>query len=174
VTLRLLAALSFLILAWPAAAQERTKLGAIPDVFAITQAIEGDLEDEDEHIREALDAVEKAAQNRGLKLSKDRVIIRQVMGLKTFRSRVGYLIEGKAFTATFGRGFEVGKLPKSKAWIATGKGGEDSGLIKTRRRVLDELAKPGVKRLAGIEVIEIFHGDPADGTTPFTVYGPIR
>ncbi len=169
--IRVLAILAMLAL--PAAAQEPAKLGAIPDAFALTQAIEGEWDDENDHIGEAFEAVEEAAEQRGLKLSGKRITIRQVMGLKTFKSRVGYLIEGKAQPAIFGKRLEVRRLPQGKAWMANGTGNADA-LIKTRRKVLDELEKPGVKRVKGIEVIEIFDGDPSEDKTPFTVYGPVR
>jgi hypothetical protein len=40
--------------------------------------------------------------------------------------------------------------------------------------VLDELEKPGVKRLKGVETIELFYGDMDDKETKVEVYGPLR
>ena len=170
--LRLPLALFLVLLAVPARAQDAAKLGALPDAMALTRAVEGDWEEEDDYIAESYEAVENAADRRGIKLSSKRVLIRQIMGLKTFRTRVGYLIEGPARPAAFNDNIELRRLPPQKAWVASGLGGGDA-VIVARRRVLDAVEKPGVKRLKGVELIEIFDGDPNEKDTPFQVFAPL-
>ena len=57
--------------------------------------------------------------------------------------------------------------------MASGVGGA-AAVIPIRRKVLDELEKPGVRRLKGVETIEIFYGDMDDKETKVEVYGPLR
>jgi len=83
------------------------------------------------------------------------------------------VIETHAQPAMLGNGLELHKLPHAKAWVADGKGDADA-LTKTRRRVLDEVEKPGVNRFQGVELLEIFDGDPDEDATPFAIYAPIK
>lgn len=165
-------ALLLVLLAAPALAQDAAKLASLPNAFALTRAVEGDWEEEDDYIAESYEAVEKAADRRGIALSSKRVLIRQVMGLKTFKAQVGYLVEGTARPATFSNDIELRRLPANKAWVAAGKG-DSKAVIAVRRRVLDEAEKPGVKRLKGVELIEIFDGEPDQPDTAFQVFAPL-
>ncbi len=149
------------------------RLSALPDALVLTRVVQGAWDDEDDLLNEAFEAVEQAAQQRGLLLGTKRVVIREVMGPKTFKSRAGYVIETYAQPAVLGNGLELHKLPHAKAWVADGKGDADA-LTKTRRRVLDEVEKPGVNRFQGVELLEIFDGDPDEDATPFAIYAPIK
>ena len=42
-----------------------------------------------------------------------------------------------------------------------------------RQKVFAELEKPKVKRLKGVEVIELYYGDMDDDKTRIEVYGPL-
>jgi len=42
-----------------------------------------------------------------------------------------------------------------------------------RQKVFAELEKPKVKRLKGVEVIELYYGDMDDEKTRIEVYGPL-
>ena len=42
-----------------------------------------------------------------------------------------------------------------------------------RRRVFSEVEKPKVKRLKGVEIIELYYGDMDDEKTRVEVYGPL-
>jgi hypothetical protein len=140
----------------------------------ITALKSGDWDDLGDLIGEALDEAEEMADERDLPITRNEVVIYEMMGLKNFRARIGYLVasEAKARPGRFGRNVEVRQL-KGPAYVAAGTGGA-AAVVQTRRRVLDELEKPGVRRLKGIETIEIFYGDMDDNETKFEVYGPLR
>jgi hypothetical protein len=119
--------------------------------LALTATKTGDWDGLGDLIGEALDEAEELASKRGLKLSKSEIVIYEVMGLKTFRARIGDLLEAKAKPGRPAKGFDL-RLLKGPACVATGTGGAAS-VISIRRRVLDEMEKPGVKRPKGIETI---------------------
>ena len=135
-------------------------LGKLPEVYVLTALKSGDWDDMGDLVGEALDEVDEMAEDRELKLSKTEVVIYEVMGLKTFHARVGYVLD-----------------PESKAkpgrFVASGVGGA-AALIPIRRKVLDEMEKPSTKRLKGVETIELFYGDMDDKETKVEVYGPLR
>lgn len=158
----------------PAGAQDAATLGKLPEVHVLTVLKSGDWDDLGDLIGEALDEVDEAADDRDLKLSTTAVVIYEMFGLRNFRARIGYVLdpESKARPGRFGKNFEV-RLLKGPAYVASGTGGA-AAAIQIRRKVLDELEKPGVKRLKGIETIELFHGDMDDKDTRVEVYGPLR
>jgi hypothetical protein len=96
------------------------------------------------------------------------------MGLKTFRIRAGYVVDGKpkAKPGRLGKSAELRRL-SGPAYVMTGTGGA-AAVIPIRRKVLDQVEKPGVNRIKGIETIEIFYGDMDDNETKVEVYGPLR
>jgi hypothetical protein len=149
-------------------------LGKLPEVYVLTALKSGDWDDMGDLVGEALDEVDEVAEDRELKLSKTEVVIYEVMGLKTFRARVGYVLdpESKAKPGRFGKNIELRQL-KGAAYVASGVGGA-AALIPIRRKVLDEMEKPSTKRLKGVETIELFYGDMDDKETKVEVYGPLR
>ena len=172
--LRLLCLFGLLVAAAPAGAQQAATLGKLPEVYVLTALKSGDWEDMADLVGEALDEVDEIAEDRDIKLIKAEVVIYEVIGLKTFRARIGSLLdpEAKAKPGRFGKNFEL-RLLKGAAYVASGVGGA-AAAPALRRKVLDELEKPGVKRLKGVETIEIFHGDMDDEETKVEVYGPLR
>ena len=154
--------------------KEPAKLKALPSGFAFTRLVMGELEKEDELTAKAYEELDGAAEKHGITLGKRHIVIYEVMGLKTFRKRVGYLLEAapKRRSQQLGKAITLEKLPPVKAWMTSDKG-DGKILIKARRRVLEEVWKPGTKRLDGIEIIEVYHGAPAEDGTPFDVYGPL-
>jgi len=160
-----------LALALPATA---APLGKLPDVTVMTALKSGEWDELGDLIGEALDEVEEMADERDLALARIEVIIYEVMGLKTFRARIGYLLDAdaKARPGRLGKNIEIRQL-KGPAYVASGVGGA-AAVIQIRRKVLDELEKPGVRRLKGVETIEIFYGDMDDNETKVEVYGPLR
>ncbi|MET0670723.1 MAG: hypothetical protein ABWY66_12055 [Xanthobacteraceae bacterium] len=172
--LRWLCLLGLFAVIAPANAQEAATLGKLPEVHVLTALKSGDWEDLGDLVGEALDEVDEMADDRDLKLSKTEVVIYEMAGLKNFRARIGYLLdpETKAKPGRFGKNIELRHL-KGAAYVASGVGGA-AAVIPIRRKVLDELEKPGVKRLKGVETIEIFYGDMDDKETKVEVYGPLR
>jgi hypothetical protein len=167
-----------LALALPAKAQDATHnaatLGKLPEVYVMTALKTGEWDELPDLIGEALDEVEEMADERDLALVRTEVVIYEVSGLKTFRARIGYLLdpEAKPKPGRFGKNIELRQL-RGPAYAATGVGGA-AAVIPIRRKVLDELEKPGVRRLKGVETIEIFYGDMDDKETKVEVYGPLR
>ncbi len=161
-------------LALPAKAQDAATLGKLPEVHVMTALKSGDWDDFGDKINEAFEEVEEQADDRNIKLADAEVVIYEVIGLKTFRIRAGYLIDpaSKVKPGRVGKNMEV-RLLKGPAYVATGVGGYKAS-IPIRRKVLDELEKPNVRRLKGIETIEIFYGDMDDKDTKIEVYGPLR
>ncbi len=177
--LRWLCLFGLLVVIAPANAQEtatieNATLGKLPEVYVLTALKSGDWDDLGDLIGEALDEVDEMADERDLKLSKTEVVIYEMSGLKNFRARIGYLLdpETKAKPGRFGKNIEL-RLLKGPAYVASGIGGA-AAVIPIRRKVLDELEKPGVKRLKGVETIELFYGDMDDKETKVEVYGPLR
>ncbi len=166
----------FLLLAMaaPAGAQEAATLGKLPEVQVLTALKSGDWDDLGDLIGEALDEVDELADERDIKLIKTEVVIYEMIGLKNFRARIGYLLdpETKAKPGRFGKSIEL-RLLKGPAYVATGLGGA-SAAAPLRRKVLEELEKPGVRRLKGVETIEFYYGDMDDNETKVEVYGPLR
>lgn len=158
----------------PAKAQDAARLGKLPEVHVLTVLKSGDWDDLGDLIGEALDEVDEMADERDLTLSKTEIVIYEMSGLKNFRARIGYVLEpeSKPRPGRFGKNFEV-RVLKGAAYVASGTGGAAS-VIAIRRKVLDELERPGVKRLKGIETIELFYGDMDDKDTRVEVYGPLR
>ncbi len=157
-----------------AATLEQARLGKLPEVYVITALKSGDWEDQGDLIGEAFDEAEDMADERDLKLSKTGIVIYEIAGLKTFRARIGYVLdpETKPKPGRFGKNIELRQL-KGSAYVASGIGGA-AAVVPIRRKVLDELEKPGVRRLKGVETIEIFYGDMDDKETKVEVYGPLR
>lgn len=175
--LRLLA-LIFALLAAPALAQESgnpapAKLVTLPDVSVLTTTKAGDWDDVDDYIGEALQEVEELASKRGFKLTTTEVVIYEVFGLKTFRARIGYLIdpEIKMRPHRPAQRFDLSKL-QGRAYLASDVGGAKAAPA-IRQRVLSEIEKPKVKRLKGIETIELYYGSMDDEKTRVEVYGPL-
>jgi hypothetical protein len=170
--------LSFMLLALafaaPAKAQDAATLGKLPEVTVMTALKSGEWDELGDLIAEALDEVDEMADERDIKLIRTEVVIYEMSGLKTFRARIGYLLdpEAKARSGRFGKTIELRQL-KGPAYMATGVGGA-AAVIPIRRKVLDELENPGVRQLKGIETIEIFYGDMDDAETKVEVYGPLR
>jgi hypothetical protein len=179
-------ALIFLLLAAPAWAQDSwaqdswaqdtttpAKLVRLPEVFALTTAKEGDWGDVDDYISEALQEVEELANKRGFKLTTTEVVIYELFGLKNFRARIGYLMDtkGKVKPHRPAQRFELRQL-KGPAFMASGDGGARAA-PEIRRRVFSEVEKPKVKRLKGVEIIELYYGDMDDEKTRVEVYGPL-
>jgi hypothetical protein len=125
-------------------------------------------------IGEAFDEVEEMASERDIELTKTEVVIYEMSGLKTFRARIGYQVdpEAKVKPGRFGRNVELRQL-KGPAYVASGAGGANAA-PPLRRKVLEELEKPGVRRLKGVETIEIYYGDMDDPDTKIEIYGPLR
>lgn len=163
-----------LAFAVPAQAQDAATLGKLPDVHVLTALKSGDWDDLGDLIGEALDEAEELADDYDLKLTKSAVVIYEMMALKRFRARIGYLLDPQAATVPrrFGKSMELRRLI-GPAYVASGAGGA-AAVIPIRRKVLDELEKPGVRRLKGVETIEIFRGDMNDKETKVEVYGPLR
>ena len=158
----------------PANAQDAATLGKLPEVYVMTALKSGEWDDFADLAGEALDEVDEMADERDLQLTRNEVVIYEVMGLKTFRARIGYVVdaESKAKPGRFGKNVELRQL-KGPAYVASGSGGA-SAAISIRRKVLDELEKPNVRRLKGVETIEIFYGEMDDKDTRVEVYGPLR
>ena len=171
---RWFALFTLLAFSCPAVAQEAATLAKLPEVYVITALKSGEWDELGDLIGEALDEAEEMADERDLQITRNEVVIYETTGLKTFRARIGYLIdpESKVRPGRFGKNVEIRQL-KGPAYMASGVGGA-AAVIAIRRKVLDELEKPGVKRLKGIETIEIFYGDMDDKETKVEVYGPLR
>ena len=167
-------ALLSLALTTPAAAQEAATLGKLPEVYVMTALKSGEWDDFGDLINEAFEEVEELAEDRNIKLADAEVVIYEVIGLKTFRIRAGYLIEpaSKVKPGRFGKNIEV-RLLKGPAYVATGVGGYAASTA-IRRKALDQVEKPGAARLKGIETIEIFRGHMDDKETKVEVYAPLR
>ena len=164
-----------LALATPGEAQEtKATLGKLPEVYVLTALKSGDWDDLDELAAEALDEVNDLADERDIKLIKTEVLIFEMFGLKNFRARIGYLLdpEAKAKPGRYGKNIELRQL-KGSAYVASGVGGATAAPA-LRRAVLEELEKPGAKRLKGVETIELYYGDMDDNDTKVEVYGPLR
>ena len=177
--LRWLCLFGLLAVIAPASAQEKAAiekatLGKLPEVHVLTALKSGDWDDLGDLIGEALDEVDEMADERDLTISTTVVVIYEMSGLKNFRARIGYVLEPETKTkpGRFGKNIELRQL-KGAAYVASGVGGA-AAVIPIRRKVLDELEKPGVKRLKGVETIEIFYGDMDDKDTKVEVYGPLR
>lgn len=176
-------ALTFLLLAAPAWAQDSwaqesamsapAKLAKLPEVFALTATKEGQWDDLDDYIAEALQEVDDLATKRGFKLTTTEVVIYEIFGLKTFRARIGYLMdtEGKVKPHRPAQRFDLRQL-KGPAFLASDVGGAKAA-PEIRKRVFTELEKPKVKRLKGVETIELYYGDMDDEKTRVEVYGPL-
>jgi hypothetical protein len=146
----------------------------LPEVYVLTTLKSGNWDDFDELAGEALDEVDDLAGDRDIKLIKTEVVIFELFGLKDFRARIGYLLdpEAKAKPGRYGKTIEL-RLLKGPAYVASGVGGATAA-PPLRRMVLEELEKPGVKRLKGVETVELFYGDMDDNDTKVEVYGPLR
>lgn len=171
-------ALMFLLFAAPALAQEPAnsapaKLGKLPEVFALTMIKEGEWGDLEDYIAEAFQEVGDLANKRGFKLTTTEVVIYEIFGLKTFRARIGYLMdtEGKVKPHRPAQRFDLRQL-KGPAFMASGDGGAKAA-PDIRRRVFSEIEKPKVKRLKGVELVELYYGDMDDENTRVEVYGPL-
>jgi len=166
----------FLIGAFGALAQDAVKLDKLPDAFALTSLAQGDLEEEGDLLLDAFEEANEAAKARKIAIGEQRVIIYEVMGLKTFRARAGYLLPAEPkYKGPFKKGIVLRKLPQNRAYVAFGSGGwSNSKLIPVRGQVLKAAWKVEKERLKGIEVIEIYEGDPDADATKFTVYAPLR
>ena len=163
-----------LMLANPAAAQDAATLGKLPEVYVMTALKSGEWDELGDVVGEALDEVEEMAGEHGIKITRNGVVIYEMSGLNTFRAWIGYLIDPAtgAKPGRFGKNIELRQL-KGAAYVASGVGGA-AAAIRIRRKVLDELEKPNVRRLKGVETIEIFYGDMDDKDTKVEVYGPLR
>jgi hypothetical protein len=169
-------ALIFLVLAAPAWAQESAtpaKLVKLPEVFALTATKEGDWGDLDDYIAEALQEVDELATKRGFKLTTTEVVIYEIFGLKTFRARIGFLVDtgGKVQPHRPAQRFDLRQL-KGPAFMASDVGGAKAA-PDIRKRVFTEIEKPKVKRLKGVETIELYYGDMDNENTRVEVYGPL-
>lgn len=164
-----------LFLAAPTPAQEAAKLGKLPAVHVLTALKSGEWDDLEDLIAEGLDESQDYAEERDIKLTRTEVVIYELSGLKTFRARIGFVIDPGVKSlrpGRYGKNIDL-RLLKGSAYVATGTGGA-AAAIPVRRKVLDELEKPGVRRLKGIETIELFHGDMGSKETAVEVYGPLR
>ena len=163
-----------LLLSLPAQAQEAATLGKLPEVLVVTALKSGDWDDLGDLIGEALDEADDFASDYSMQLTKTAVVIYEMSGLKNFRARIGYVLDPavKAKPGRYGKTIELRRL-KGPAYVASGAGGAAS-VIPIRRKVLDELERPGVRRLKGIDTIEFFYGDMDDKETKVEVYGPLR
>lgn len=174
-------ALTLLLLIAPAQAQDfgiqetatPAKLANLPQVFALTATKAGDWDDLDDYIAEAFREIEDLAAKRGFKLTTTEVVIYEIFGLKTFRARIGYLMdtEGKVKPHRPAQRFELRQL-KGPAIMASDIGGAKAA-PEIRRRVFAEIEKPKMKRLKGVETIELYYGDMDDEKTRVEVYGPL-
>jgi hypothetical protein len=149
------------------------KLTKLPEVFALTATKAGDWDDLDDYIAEAFREVEDLANKRGFKLTTTEVVVYELFGLKTFRARIGYLMdtEGKVKPHRPAQRFDL-RLLKGPAFMASDIGGAKVAPA-IRQRVFAEIEKPKVKRLKGVEVIELYYGDMDDEKTRVEVYGPL-
>ena len=109
-------------LALPAKAQDAATLGKLPEVHVMTALKSGDWDDFGDKINEAFEEVEEQADDRNIKLADAEVVIYEVIGLKTFRIRAGYLIDpaSKVKPGRVGKNMEV-RLLKGPAYVATGE-----------------------------------------------------
>ena len=171
---RWLALFLLLAIATPATAQDAATLGKLPEVHALTALKSGEWDNLGDLVGEALDEVEVLADERDIQLIKTEVVIYEMFGLKNFRARIGYLLdpEAKAKPGRYGKNFEL-RLLKGPAYVASGVGGA-AAAPALRRKVLEELEKPGVRRLKGVETIELYYGDMDDNETKIEIYGPLR
>ena len=164
-----------LTVATSAQAQEtKATLGKLPEVYVLTALKSGEWDELGDLVGEALDEVDEQAEERNIQLIKTEVLIFEMSGLKNFRARIGYLLdpEAKAKPGRYGKAIEL-RLLKGAAYVASGVGGA-AAAPALRRMVLEELEKPGVKRLKGVETIELYFGDMDDNDTKVEVYGPLR
>ena len=167
-------ALLALLLARPATAQDAARLGRLPDVNVLTALKSGEWDDLDELLAEALQEIDTYADQREIKLKPVAVIIYEVIGLKTFRARIGYVVDAavRPRPGRYEKSIELRPL-KGPAYVAAGTGGI-AQTIPLRRKVLDALEKPGARRVKGVETIELFYGELDDSNTKVEVYGPLR
>ena len=116
--LRLCVILLTLAFASRALAQDAATLGKLPEVSVLTALKSGDWDELGDLIGEALDEVDEMAEERNIQLSKSVVVIYEVMGLKTFRARIGYLLdpEAKARSGRFGKTIELRQLKGPAYW----------------------------------------------------------
>jgi hypothetical protein len=185
--LRLVAAalLTLSILSAPAAAQkaaqeaqeagqEAARLTRLPDFHVLTVQKAGEWDDFSELTGEALHDIETYSDQRELKLTETVVVIYEMSSPDTFRARIGYVIDAsvKPRPGRYENTMELRRL-SGRAWLATGTGGAEAA-TSLRRKVLDELKKPGVRRVKGIDTIELFYGDLDKDDTKVEVYGPLR
>ncbi len=163
-----------LLLSAPAQAQEAATRGQLPEVLVVTALKSGDWDDLGDLIGEALGEATDFASDYNMKLTTTEVVIYEMSGLKNFRARIGYVIDPsvKAKPGRYGKTIDLRRL-KGPAYVASGVGGAAS-VIAIRRKALNELEKPGVRRLKGIDTIEFFYGDMDDKETKVEVYGPLR
>jgi len=184
-------ALIFLLLAAPVCAQKSwaqdsapqnslaqesatpARLSKLPEVMALTATKAGDWDDLDDYIAEAFREVEDLANKRGFKLTTTEIVIYEMFGLKNFRARIGYLVdpEGKLKPHRPALRFDL-RLLKGPAFLASDVGGAKAAPA-IRQRVFAEIEKPKVKRLKGVEVIELYYGDMDDEKTRVEIYGPL-
>lgn len=166
-----LLALSFVT---PALPEEAARLSRLPDVHVLTVLKSGDWDDLDELASEALQDVENYADEREIKLQTTAVLIYEMAGLKAFRARIGYVVDAavKPRPGRYEKTIELRRL-SGRAFVASGTGGVEQAM-PLRRKVLDALEQPGVRRVKGVETIELFYGDPDEKKTRIEVYGPVR
>ena len=156
--------------------KRRRRSGKLPEVYVLTALKSGDWEDLGDLIGEALDEAEDMADERDLKLSKTEIVIYEMAGLKILPrpgSATCSIRKPRRSPAGSASSIELRQLKGLSAYLASGIGGA-AAVIKVRRKVQDELEKPGVRRLKGVETIEIFYGDMDDEETKIEVYGPLR
>ena len=177
--LRWLCLFGLLVVIAPAQAQEaatfeKATLGKLPEVYVLTALKSGEWEDLGDLIGEALDEVDEMADERDLKLSKTEVVIYEMAGLKNFRARIGYLLdpETKAKPAGSARTSSCASSRGPPMWLRASAARRRSS--RSGARYWTKLEKPGVKRLKGVETIEIFYGEMDDKETKIEVYGPLR
>ncbi len=154
--------------------QDTARLARLPDVNVLTELKTGEWDDIGELISEALHDIETYSDQREIRLTEIVVVIYEVAGLKTFRARIGYVVDAsvKPRPGRYEKTIELRRLG-GRAFVASGTGGATAA-IPLRRKVLDELEKPGVRRVKGIETIELFYGDLDEDDTRVEVYGPLR
>jgi hypothetical protein len=169
-------ALFFSVGGFATLAQDAVKLDKLPDAFVITSLAQGDLEEEGDLLLEAFEEADEAAKARKIATGAQRVIIYEVMGLKTFRARAGFVLPAEPkYKGPFKKNIVLRKLPQHRAYVAFGSGGwSNSKLISVRSQVLKAAWKVDKERLKGIELIEIYEGDPDEEATKFAVYAPLR
>jgi hypothetical protein len=170
----LTAALLALLMTASAAAQDAVRLARLPDVHVLTALKSGEWDDLDELMAEALQEIDAYADTREIKLEAIAVVIYEAAGLKTFRARIGYVVDAavKPRPGRYEKSMELRRLT-GRAYVASGTGGM-AEVIALRRKVLDALEQPGARRVKGVETIELFYGDLDDKNTKVEVYGPVR